>query len=210
MPRRLATRCRCSQPGAETTTTRSQRRSPPVSNSSGMSSTTTGSRRACVTATKRRSACRTIGCKISSRRRSAAGRPKTRSANAWRSIAPLGERTSGNTDVTAATAKPPFPISRCTAASASKTGTPSRRSTAAAVLFPIPIEPVRPKTITAARGSSARPHANCVSPGPRYRTKLRSRAGLDATTCRDHRPLDSRAAAPPPRAKSRAVHTQRR
>src|SRR5579883_2220247 len=55
-------------------------------------------------------------------------------------------------------AAPPGASMRCTAASASNSGSPSRRSIAAAVLLPMPIEPVSPMTIMT-RASRGAPRA---------------------------------------------------
>ena len=63
---------------------------------------------------------------------------------------PAALRTPGNAAPTGATAAPPGANNWCTAWSASNNGTPILRSIAAAVLLPIPIEPVSPTTITAA------------------------------------------------------------
>jgi len=200
MPGRRMTRSRCTRAGADTTSTKSQRSGAPVSYSSGMSSTTSFSRRTRARATNRFSACRTIGCKIASSRRSAAGSPNTRWPSRRRSIPPLSSRTPGNSASTPGTAAPPGPSRRCTTASASNSGTPSRRSMPAAVLFPIPIEPVRPRTITAPQASSKPRRAARGSLVPGCRTRPRSRGAPGAAACRGRRPCGARAAAPRPAA----------
>src|SRR5205085_10773340 len=75
---------------------------------------------------------------------------------------------------------------------------------AAAVLLPVPIEPVRPRTIKMAPESRRPPRAAPASLAPPRRTRLQIRHGPDAATCRDRRrrgfPADERRSADPFRA----------
>src|SRR5258708_19949725 len=106
---------------------------------------------------------------------------------------PLAPPVPGKAAATRSTAAPLRPSRRWTLASASCTGTPSRRSSAAAVLLPMPIEPVRPRTIIA---------PSCEHGG----AQLRRHLGLDAEpggetgSClvKQHaETVDRRVAAPP-------------
>ena len=131
--------------GAETTMTKSVRRSPPVSNSSGTSSTTARAPARRARARKPRSAARTSGCTMRSRRSSAPGSRITTARRAARSMTPSWT-VPGNEAAIGRTARPPRRCSACTVASASNTGIRARRKHAAAVDLPMPIPPVRPST----------------------------------------------------------------
>src|SRR3546814_20080792 len=77
------------------------------------------------------------------------------------------------------TAAPPGAISRGTAASASCTGNPSRRSIAAAVDLPMPIEPVRPRISIAASGNQHPMGAQEVEQRQQRQTQDREVVALD-------------------------------
>lgn len=142
-PRRRCTRFSCIVCGAETTTTRSTSRSPPVSSSNGISRTASGFPANRTRRKNAASSCLTMGCRMLSSCLRASGLPSTARRNATRSTAPFST-VPGKAASMAATARPPRPCSLWTAASASNTGMPPRRNTAAAVDFPIPIPPVSP------------------------------------------------------------------
>ena len=125
MPGRFSTRARWICGGAQTTTTASQRRSPPVSKSSGTSSTTRSPARRLRAVREtplgrgdaRMEDALEPGAAPGGRRRRA--RP-ARAGRCRRLCARRRERSCA----TAATAAPPGASIRCTAASASNTGTP--------------------------------------------------------------------------------------
>lgn len=104
--------------------------------------------------TNARSSSRTRGCRICSNRGNAARSLIICRRSASRLTSPFST-ASGNSRAMRATARPPRACCLWTAASASKTGTPARRKTAAAVDFPIPIPPVKPMIFTC---QSASPH----------------------------------------------------
>ena len=143
--RRARRRAAWTARGAETTMTKWARRSPPVSNSSGTSSTTARAPARRARARKPRSAARTSGCTMRSRRLSAPGSPITAARRAARSMTP-SRTVPGNDAAIGRTARPPGRCSACTAASASNTGIRARRKQAAAVDLPMPMPPVSPIT----------------------------------------------------------------
>ena len=86
---------------------------------------------------------------------SASGLPSTAWRSAARSTAP-SRTVPGNAASIARTARPPRACSSCTAASASNTGIRARRNAAAAVDLPMPMPPVRPRTIIVSAGPRPR------------------------------------------------------
>ena len=146
MPGRASTRVSCNMELADTTIVASHNLSASTSYKSGISKATTRLRYRRLCRRKRSRSASTSGCKICSNDFSASGSPKTLAPRASRSTVPAFV-TPGKRSSTAETARPPGPINSCTMASASLTGTPRRRNISAAVLFPIPIDPVKPRTI---------------------------------------------------------------
>ena len=118
---------------------------------------------------------------------------------------------AGKRGLDGATAAPPGPSRRCTTASASNSGTPSRRSIAAAVLLPMPIEPVRPRTITAPAAARrvARIAARSSRRHPHRRAEPRLEAG-PALMQQHAEPVDPAMAALPRRGQQRAFRAAHR
>ena len=90
---------------------------------------------------------------------------------------PAGPVVPGNSASISATSAPSGPCRRWTAASASNTGTPSSANIRATVDLPMPIDPVRPRTIisSAARRASRRK----ASKGSKRQAEHREMAALD-------------------------------
>ena len=130
--------------GAETTSTASTSLAPPFSNSSGMSNTTS----VAPACSRRKSCARRAHRRMDDRfqpRRALRDR-RTPPRRAWPGRRPSGPVVPGKAASIAGSSAPPGPCKRCTAASASNTGTPSASNIAATVDLPMPIEPVRPRT----------------------------------------------------------------
>ncbi len=155
MPGLARARWRWIRGGADTTIVASQRDCAPVSNSSGMSRTTSAQRPCDARLKNRNARSETKGWRTFSRLFSAAGSENTLVPRAARSTTP-SRTISGKALATRGTAAPPFASRSWTAASESCTGTPSRRSMAAAVDLPMAIEPVRPKITIPVSTHSAR------------------------------------------------------
>lgn len=104
-----------------------------------------------IRARNARSSWRTRGCRIRSNRGKAAASPTICRRSTSRTTSPF-TTVPGNARAIYSTACPPRSCCLWTAASASKTGIPARRNTAAAVDFPIPIPPVKPMIFTCRSG----------------------------------------------------------
>ena len=95
---------------------------------------------------------------------------------------PSGPVVPGKCASISATSAPSGPCSRCTTASASNTGTPSSANIRDTVDLPMPIEPVRPRTIVMTSAAPAVRHRARAAAVRRRRARRRRPPGRSASS----------------------------